>query len=620
MTATFDYVIIGGGTAGLVVAARLTEDESVRVCVLEAGEDVTHTDEASIPGMAPKLWEQSTNWGFSSTPQKHSDNAVLQVPRGKGLGGSSMANLMQLIRAPAKEYDAFEKLGLKGWNSSEFLKYFIKSQSLSYTPESTRKLGLKPDEKQFGNGPIVNTLPRYKSSYDNKWIEALEENGISYNRNAMGGETIGSWFTNLSIHPETAKRISSATAYYEPNKHRKNLTVIVGAHVSRIQLNTSSPGNPVAEGVEYQTNGEKHLVFAAKEVVLAAGAIQTPQILELSGNTIQVRLLAALLNDAMKGIGRKAILDQYGIATVVDLPGVGENLLSSHSFKDHLGIIAVYELEPPHESFDVMQSDPSRAVAEYQKFVEKQEGMLSSIPTLYGFIPLSKLDGGESLRDHAIKQEWGKIQDAVVKIQQEWLSDDTVPQIEFAAIPFFWPSIVKPQRDEGKSYLSASPVLLHPFSRGSVHITSTDPFTHPSIDLSALDNEFDFQVLLKGLKLIRKVFTETKAFGDVIAKEVAPGSMGDTDEGLEKYMRSGLMTIFHPMGTAAMMKREDRGVVDERMRVYGVDRLRIVDASILPFQVGAHLQATVYALAEKASDNSTSFSLLVDMKLHHTGC
>ncbi|KAF5349174.1 hypothetical protein D9756_009352 [Leucocoprinus leucothites] len=561
MSETFDYVIIGGGTAGLVVAARLAENENVRVCVLEAGEDVTHTDEASIPGIVSKLWLQDTNWGFASAPQKHSEDKVLHLVRGKGLGGSSM------VRHLARQLNAAESVrfsiqyssaaGVKSQHHSALQPANMMSQSLSYTAEGIKELGLQPDEKHFGSGPIINTLSRYKSSYSTNWLKALEECGIPYNSNAMGGESIGAWVASLAIHPETSKRISSATAYYEPNKHRKNLTVITGAHVTQIQLNHVSTGKPIAEGVEYQKEGKKYIVSAKKEVVLAAGSFQTPQILELSG------------------IGKKS---------------------------DHPAILSVYELKPPHESCNVLQFDQERAVAEYQKFVDKKEGMLTSVPGLYAFLPLSKLNDPESLREYASQRRWNKIQDSIAKVQQEWLSDDHVPQIEFIILPYFWPTVPKSARDEGKSYISTTAILLHPFSRGSVHIKSSDPFAHPNIDLSALDNDIDVQALLKGLKLIREIVTETKAFEDVIEKEVAPGPMGDSDENLERYLKTGLTSAFHPIGTAAMMKREDGGVVDERLRVYGVDGLRIVDASILPFQVGAHIQATVYAVAEKAAD------------------
>ncbi|KXN86639.1 Choline dehydrogenase, mitochondrial [Leucoagaricus sp. SymC.cos] len=480
---SYDYVIVGGGTAGLVVAARLTGVEDITVCVLEAGEDVTHTDEASIPGIAQKLWMKDTNWKFASVPQKSSEDKVVHLVRGKGLGGSSMANLMQLNRASAREYDAFTKLGIKGWDSGEFLKYFVKSQSLAYTPEGIKELGLEPDKTQFGNGPIINTLSRFKTTWDVKWIKALKESGIPYNTNAMGGESMGTWVASLAIHPETARRISSATAYYEPVRHRKNLAVLTGAHVTRIQLSTNSTsGIPVAEGVEYQKDGRKFTVLAKKEVILAAGAFQTPQILELSG------------------IGRKSLLDQYGIPTIVELSGVGENYQVGRI--DHPAILSVYEVKPPHETCDVLELDSGRAEEEYQKFVEKQEGMLSSVPGLFAFLPPN--------------------------------------------------------------------------------------------------NEVDLQFMIKGLKFLRNVVSKTKAFGEFVEKEVAPGPMGDTDEGLEKYLKTELTTSFHPIGTASMMKRKDGGVVDERLRVYGVKGLRIVDASILPYQLGAHIQATVYAVAEKA--------------------
>ncbi|KAF7761459.1 CAZyme family AA3 [Agaricus bisporus var. burnettii] len=566
-TSVFDYVIVGGGSAGLVVAARLTELQDISVCVLEAGGDITHTPEASVPGYGKALWfNKETDWGFLSVPQKHSEGAVLPMFRGKALGGSSMTGLMQLNRATAREYDALERIGNIGWNSAEIHKYMVKSQTLAYTPEELAENHFEADKKDFGSGPILNTPSPYKLTYRDEWYKALEECGVPYNANAIGGETMGSWMSPIAVHPKTRTRISSASAYYEPNKHRKNLTIITGAHVTRIQLNTTS-GKPVAEGVYYETNGKKHVVSARKEVILSAGSIQTPQILELSG------------------IGQKKILDKYGIPTVVELPGVGENYQVGFC----INFVAMsYELKPGHESHHPLATSP--------------EETISMITNICAFVPLPKLEDHQALLDLARKSNFSKIPPSVLNIQQEWFKDETMPQIELVTIPHFLPTAYQPEPDPEKRYLCVCGLLLHPFARGSIHINSSDAFKHPDIDLSAFDNEVDWQTFVQGAKLTRKVHLKTRAFNDVVAKEIAPGSDGDTQEGLEKYLKAQLVGGYHPVGTAAMMKKEEGGVVDNKLKVYGVDRLRVVDASILPFQLGTDPQTTIYAIAEKAAD------------------
>ncbi|RXW18833.1 hypothetical protein EST38_g7030 [Candolleomyces aberdarensis] len=256
------------------------------------------------------------------------------MPRGKGLGGSSIVNLMQLGRAPSAEYDALEAWGNPGWTATEFNKYFRKSQTLAYNETKADEFGLKPNPALYGSGPILNTLPKITADVYPAWVEAYKELRVPFNPTADGGENVGVWPGAAAIHKETITRITSATvstlslvfsarvillthsirpikAYYEPNKGKRNLKVITSAHVSRIVFSKAQDGKDViATGVEYVVNGTNSatIVHAKKEVILAAGSLMTPQILELSG------------------IGDPKILSQYNIPVLVDLPCVGNNL------------------------------------------------------------------------------------------------------------------------------------------------------------------------------------------------------------------------------------------------------------------------------------------------------
>jgi choline dehydrogenase-like flavoprotein len=299
----FDFVVIGGGLAGLVVATRLAEDPNITVGVLEAGQDVTQSLNTKVPGFAGRdLADAEVTWKFLSTPQPGANDRALFLPRGRSLGGSSNLHFMQLGRASAPEYDAFETLGSKGWNWQELLKYFKKSEKLAYSQDE--QCGVKPELDFHGtSGPVFKTLPRWKNPMMQTYVKTCENLGILLNTDSANGNTVGVWSAPAcTIHPETATRVSSATAYYEPNKTKQNLVVITGAHVTRIIFN-----GKVAEAVEYLKDGELQSVSVKKEVILSAGSFQTPQILELSG------------------IGDEKILQSHGIPVVVHLPGVGRN-------------------------------------------------------------------------------------------------------------------------------------------------------------------------------------------------------------------------------------------------------------------------------------------------------
>ncbi|KAJ8474322.1 hypothetical protein ONZ51_g7298 [Trametes cubensis] len=571
----FDYIIAGGGTAGLVLAARLSEDPSVVVGVIEAGDWDPKVDAINVPGLCGTiLGNPKYDWAFIRIMATDPTS----LTSGKALGGSSMLNLLGINRASAREYDAFETLGNPGWNWNELLKYMKKSEKTLPVPvEDSSKYGLVTPDPQFhgDSGPIVKGYPTWFNPLHLQFLETLEKLGVPKNPESDNGNNLGGVTTFVTVDSSSALRSYSANAYYEPNAGRKNLVILTNSTVTKINFRSGS--SPLqAVGVELMNGSQRYNATARKEVILAAGAFQTPQILELSG------------------IGNKDILSKHGIDTLVNLPS------------DHVYVYSIHEIDPTYETIDDIVEP--EVLARQQELYKSRLGYLSTaLASLFGFLPAKSFASPEQLSQWK-EQALATAEKAPaglrkqLELQIEWFLNPESVEAELLPFPgFFRGSPLKPE--PGARYSSMVSSLMHPLSRGSVHIASADPTAPPAIDPNYFSNPLDLEMLLAILKFTLDKVYKTSPFSDPVRKQVSPSPEEcASDETLKEYIKNNCGCVYHPLGSASMLPREDGGVVDPQLKVYGTANVRVVDASVIPMQLSAHTQATVYAIAEKAAD------------------
>ncbi|KAI0636746.1 GMC oxidoreductase [Trametes polyzona] len=542
----FDYIIVGGGTAGLVLAARLSEDPSTNVGVIEAGSWDPNVPAINVPGLCGSiLGNPEYDWAFMSVPQKHANNRAVFQPRGKALGGSSMV--------------AIEALGNPGWNWDGFLKYFKKSETtLPTAPDAAKAYGLaSPDSQYHGDsGPIVKGYPTWFNPLHVPFLETLEKLGVPRNPDPDNGNNMGAVTSFVAVDSRTATRSYAANAYYEPNSSRKNLVVLTNATVSKINFRPGS--SPlVATSVEFLHSGQKYIAAARKEVILAAGSFQTPQLLELSG------------------IGNRELLNKRGVQTLVDLPS------------DHVYVYSIHEIDPQYETVDFAR-DPEEAVRQQELYKSGKGYLTSALASLFGFVPAKTFATEDQLRDWKARA-LATVQDVPdglkkqLELQIQWFLDPNSAEAELLPFPgFFLGSPVKPEPNT--RYSSMVSTILHPLSRGSVHISSADPMAAPAIDPNYFSNPLDLEMLTALLKSTLKLY-ETSPFGDPVRKQVAPTpEVAASDDALKEYIKDNCGCVYHPLGTASMLPREDGGVVDPQLRVYGTANVRVVSHVSHPTQ------------------------------------
>ena len=524
----YDYVIVGAGSAGCLLASRLTEDPDVRVCVIEAGgrdlDPLIH-----IPIGVGKLHQHRLHdWGYDTEVEPGLDNRSIESMRGKVVGGSSSINVMTHVRGHRGDYDRWARNGCADWSYAHVLPYFRRYESWQGGA----------DRYRGGDGPLTVTKSPATDPFFDAVLASARANGFAFTNDYNGAEQDG--FGRLQSTIRHGRRCSAAVAFLRPALSRPNLTLITRAHATRVLMEGAR-----AIGLEYRRGGTLEKVHAEREVILAGGAFNSPQLLMLSG------------------IGPADHLCEAGVAPVVDLPGVGGNL------QDHLAVTVAYVRREPGPFHGLMRAD--RALPALLRAYWLGSGDATVLP------------GGVT---------------GFVKTQ----SGSAVPDIQYFTrstaldAGLWFPGIKAPYRDG----FSLTPVLLHPEARGELRLRSTDPQEKVRIHHRFLSRDKDLRTLRDGIKLARRLISD-QAFASFRDGERTPGAPRASDADLDAWIRRNARSAHHPCGTCAMGSGKD-AVVDPSLRVHGAERLRVVDASVMPDLVSGNINACVLMLADKASD------------------
>lgn len=542
---TFDYVIVGGGTAGCVLAERLSASGRHRVLLLEAGGEPSSAWIAIPAGFSKLLTNPQYNWLFKTTPEPATHGRAISVPRGKGLGGSSLINGMIYVRGQPGDYDAWADAGASGWGWADVEPYF-------------RRLENYPDggATRGKSGPLHLMQVRERFPIADAFLQAAQQDGQRLNADYNGPEQEG--FGYYQVNQHNARRWSAYDAYLQPARRRPNLTVRTHAHVLRLELQGTR-----CTGVTYcqhdaraqrhedwesdqksdqEEAGQEVTVHAGIEVILAAGAVQSPQLLELSG------------------IGQPQLLQSLGIPVLHALPGVGENYIDHFATRMNWRVKNTFTLNEMARGW--------RLLREAGRYFTARRGILTlGTGLVHGF----------------------------VKTRAEL----PTPDVQYFMMHASYANAAERILDRAPG-MTLGVTQLRPESKGSIHIRSANPFAPPAICPNFLDSAVDRQCLVEGMKLARRIMQQP-AMAPYIAHEMNPGADVQSDEAWLDFARKDGQTIYHPLGTCRMGS-DAQAVVDVRLKVRGLAGLRIVDASVMPGMVSGNIQGAVIMVAEKAAD------------------
>ncbi len=527
----FDILIVGAGSAGCVLAARLSEDPAIRVGLIEAGPPDKSVLIHCPAGLALLAQTGGANWAFETVPQPGLNGRRGYQPRGKVLGGSSSVNAMIYARGHRADYDAWAAEGNPGWSFDEVLPWFKRAEHNERGADAFHGTG----------GPLNVADLRSDATWRDRFTQAGVQAGYPHNPDFNGAEQEG--FGPYQVTHRNGERFSAAKAYLTPNLSRPNLQVLTGVQVLRVRFEGRR-----AVGVDVRMGGTERTLKARREVILSAGALQSPQLLMLSG------------------VGPGAHLQALGLPVLHDLPGVGRHL------HDHIDVVQVVDAPGHHDLFGLSLAGAARALRGIFEWRRHRTGLLT---TNFG-------EGGAFMRS---------------------TPGEPVPDLQ---LHFVVGKLVDHGRKTvfGHGY-SCHVCVLRPKSRGSVTLASTDPLAAPLIDPAFLSDDDDTARLVRGFKLMRQILGQP-ALAQYGGREVAASAAAQTDAQIEAYVRQHADTIYHPVGTSRMGPSSQAAaggsVVDAELRVHGLQGLRVVDASVMPQIVGGNTNAPTIMIAEKAAD------------------
>jgi choline dehydrogenase len=520
----YDYIIAGGGTAGCILANRLSANGKYRVLMLEAGGEASSMWIPMPAGFSKLMTDPRFNWRFQTEPEPGTHGRAIAVPRGKGLGGSTLINGMIYVRGQPQDYDAWRAAGAAGWGADDVEPYFHKIENYARGGPGRGK-----------NGPMYLEQVSERYAVSDAFLQAAQQDGQPLNDDYNDKNQEGFGYYQALQHK--GRRWSVADGYLKPALQRKNLTVQTGAHVLRLLLQGRR-----CVGVVYQKDGNEVTVHAARETLLCLGAVQSPQVLELSG------------------IGSPDILQANGIAVVHPLKSVGENYIDHFATRMNWRVKNTRTLNEMSRGWSL-----ARQVARY--FVQHKGILTLGTGLVHGFV---------------------KSQPAL-----------PTPDVQYFFVHASYANAANRVLDKQPG-MTMGVTQLRPQSRGTIHIKSPNAYQCPAIRPNFLDSTVDQESLVRGMQIARRI-VEQPAMQRYVDYEMNPGAnVNSFDEWLDFARRTG-QTIYHPIGTCRMGD-DAQAVTDPRLRVNGIANLRVVDASVMPLMVSGNTQAAVMMIAEKGAD------------------